>query len=211
MRSTYSSIAPVKFGSRVYDDDVMVFNMGSATDCPVRAAGNCPVEKKGFHCYAYCAERRIPSTLEYRRRQERWWCRNGSLDLFAILVEVIARRRTPVKYLRFNEAGDFWSRDDINKLDYIAWELKHHFGITTFGYTARRFRIDTNPPLAFLCKGTEHNNGNNGRIQILRKGEAPPKGYFVCPPKKNCSKCKICMEPNNVNVAFYGRHRRKDR
>lgn len=181
----------VTIGNRKLGQDTMIINMGSATDCPSRALGYCRVRD----CYALKAERLHPQVLPYRRRQEAYW-RNTKATQILHDIRVILRRFPKIRFIRFNESGDFWSQDDITKLDFLAVMLDK---VEIYGYSARK---DLNFQGAqFRCKSSGHDNGNNGQTIVIPKTATAPAGYKLCPT--DCRVCNLCKSGRGYNIAFH--------
>ena len=120
--------------NRKIGKDTFIINMNSAKDCPSRLNGLCQLDNPD-KCYALKAERQYPSCLPYRKSQEIIWNNTDARDIADQLLAMNSRKRKPVKYLRFSEAGDFKTQADIDKMDVIARILDGK--IRVYGYTAR--------------------------------------------------------------------------
>jgi len=189
----------VALGNAKLGSSTLIINMGTATDCPSAALGMCNAIAQGAKCYALKPEIQYKDhTTNYRHKQFSYWRNNTATTIVKDLVAKIGSRNgSPIKYVRFNEAGDFWDQSDIKKLSIVAKKLKN-FNIVTYGYTARRdldFK-DVN----FLVKGSGHNKGNNGMTTIINKNDAIPEGFRECPG--SCKSCSICMSNKKINIAF---------
>lgn len=188
--------------------DTLIFNMGSATDCPSKALGLCKLCRV---CYALKAERLYPGCLPYRTRQQGYWLKS---DLTRVLHDFVillskGKRAQNIKYLRLNESGDFHTQACVEKAELLARHLKALFGIKTYTYSARS-DLDFSNCRALMVKGSGHDKGNNGRTIARPKAMlAAPNHvtttidghkYFVCPA--DCRKCTMCKEHNNLNIVF---------
>jgi len=189
----------IKFGNHKLGDDTAIFNMGAATNCPAKTLGLCHVINIGFRCYAEKAEIQYPAVYPARELQEAQWKRFDPFSLASEILAKITNRRKFTRYIRYNESGDFWSQDDVNKLslttDYIHIQRPD---ITVYGYSARS-DLDFSKA-KFLVKGSHHNNGNNGRCEIINKNEEPQSGYLECPG--DCRYCNLCKIDRKHNIAF---------
>jgi len=195
----------VSKGNTKLDDCTLIMNMGPAETCPSKQLGFCKV---GERCYARKAEKLYKHCLPYRRRQYNYWIDETANGIAAQLSLLLKRIRTPIKYLRFNESGDFHSQECVQKLSLLAEYLKKEHNITTYGYTARQDLNFEN--VHFLVKGSSHNSGNNGQTIVLRKNkiqnhlstlsESEKPNWIVCP--MSCRECDICKEPTGTNVIF---------
>jgi hypothetical protein len=179
--------------------------MGSATDCPSRELGFCKV---GGRCYALKSERLHKNCLPYRRRQHSYWIHSTANGIAADFDLLLRRIRVPIRYLRFNEAGDFHSQECVQKLSILAEYLKREREITSYGYTARE-DLDFED-VHFLVKGSSNDSGNNGKTIVLPKAEIENhlstlsreerKSWVVCP--MSCKKCDVCKMETGKNIIF---------
>jgi hypothetical protein len=180
--------------------------MGPAIDCPSKELGLCRVPEG--RCYAYKAEKLYRHCLPYRIRQHTYWRAVAENEIAVDFDRLLKRIRVPIRYLRFNESGDFYDQSDVTKLSGLARYLKEYHGITTYGYSARSDLDFSN--VHFLVKGSAHNNGNNGRTDVLPRKEikdhlstlskAERKKWVVCP--MSCKKCNVCKVKKKINVIF---------
>ena len=190
-------------GNSKLGKDTIIINMNSATDCPSAALGLCKLGKK---CYALKAEKLYPGCLPYRRRQGSYWNSRTAIEIAADLEAVIKRGRTPIKFVRLSEAGDFRTQDDVDKAELIASHLKKS-GVVMYCYSARS-DLNFADCVSLLVKGSSHDAGNNGRtiarpkksigdVKIFAEG---PKSYVVCPG--SCKSCNFCKSDAGLNIVF---------
>lgn len=126
------SIGNLKIGK-----DTLIFNMGSATNCPSKRAGLCNID-----CYAMKSERQYKAVLPYRTMQEKYWLTNDAFTISEDIQKAFNRKlKVKLKYVRVNEAGDFHSMDCVNKLIQIAEMLPE---IQFYTYTHRSDLISDN-------------------------------------------------------------------
>jgi hypothetical protein len=195
---TFKSL--VKFGNSKLPKSTMIFNMGSAHDCPSAKLGMCKV---GADCYALKPERMYPDCRPYRERQKRYWLTTKTDDIIKEIDDVLSRKRIMPTHFRYNESGDFYSQADVYKLDTIAKHLKTKWNITTYGYSARK-DLDFSR-VAFLCKSSGHENGNTGTAKAAKKdsrkfNELKAAGYRVC--LMDCKICGYCKKDKAINIVF---------
>lgn len=229
-RSKYVTVGnlEVSIGNFKLDTNTMIVNMGSAKNCSSRALGLCKLCKPQNakltweeyrelptcdkdECYALAPELRYKGCLPYRDRQEVYWKSHSATEILNDFSTLLEKRKFQgklfkhtIKYFRFNEAGDFWSQDCINKLNVIAYYLKKFYGIITYGYTARK-DLDFSGELHFIVKGSGHSSCPNGRTDALVEPDAGPftyhagRKYFNC--LNDCSICHKCKK-SDLNVMF---------
>jgi len=210
----------VSNGNRKLGNDTLILNMGTATNCPSAKLGLCKLGKK---CYALKAERLYPEVLPCRTKQENYWLTSDADTIaFDLLSLLLGKRRRKagklqalgfsIKFIRFNESGDFHSQACVEKLESITKAIKKVFKhIEVYGYSARSDLDFTK--VSFFCKGSGHDAGNHGRTIARHKKELMlPDGslaaavqldgqaYKVCPG--SCKSCKICKVTSRHNVVF---------
>lgn len=201
-------------GNRKLGNDTIILNMGSGTHCPSKALGLCALNGK---CYALKAERLYPEVLPCRMAQANYWQAVTTEQLIVDFDGMLKRHKTiakRIKWLRFNEAGDFYGQADIDKLDALARHLFKTYKIKTYGYSARA-DLDFSQAF-FACKGSGHDNGNNGKTMAFKFTKQEVKGikgnpkmlpfqynadkFKVCP--MDCKICSACKVKNHVNICF---------
>lgn len=199
--------------------DTMIFNMGSALECPSLKLGLCKIENG--RCYAASPEKMYPKCKPYRDRQAAYWLSNSADKIAADIIQALETKRykdkktgklkpfkTLVKYFRFNESGDFYNQADVRKLNQIAGILKRILDIDTYGYTARS---DLNFG-QYDRKFNVLSSGWNSSIlpkciavkPELLKGKKTYQDehgteYAIC--KMDCRKCRFC-KTGKLNVAI---------
>lgn len=196
MTATYYAINGLRVsnGNAKIGSNTLIINMGSAHDCPSRKLGLCRIPDG--KCYAKKPERIYPGCLPYRNAQASYWLNTSPQQICSDFDTLFSRHKClkkRVKYLRFNESGDFYGQDCVDKLSFIATYIKKRFNIVTYGYTARADL--TFEGVNFNVKGSSHNKGNGECIaRKIKKGvkqyKENSKTYFVCPG--NCRNCKLC-------------------
>ena len=122
----------VKFGNKKLPDSTMIFNCGSASNCPSKALGLC---QAGSACYAMKAEIQYPDCLPYRNRQRYILTKYDGKTIGNALLGKLKRRRNDTYAFRFNESGDFENQQDVDKMATICSILKDR--VSCYGFTAR--------------------------------------------------------------------------
>jgi hypothetical protein len=187
----------IKAGNLKLGKDTAIINMGTAGACPSRRMGLCPVIKSSMRCYAEKAEAIYPSVIRYRKKQAVYWLNTSASTIISDIYTFIKKKNPAIKYLRFNESGDFFTQDDVDKLSEIADSLLVR-GIITYGYTAR-YDLDYSN-IKFLLKGSSF-DAPNGITYVARRNPKHVSGaYRVCP--MNCRNCNYCKLPNKLNIIF---------
>lgn len=179
----------VSKGNHKLGKDTLIFNMGPATDCPSRQAGFCKVPDI---CYAMKAERMYKQSLPYRRRQAEYW-KNSSAEKIAADLNSHLRRKfkVPVSYVRFNESGDFYGQEDVEKLKEVARRVP----VTIYGFTARSDLQFEGLPDNLVINGSSFMVDNS--FTAVPESEVR-EGDVVC--AGDCRNCDLCKNKNGNNI-----------
>lgn len=208
-----------RVGSRSYSTDTAIFNLDSASNCISQRLGLCVVcnsyGKNG--CYAIRPELHRPKVRVYRERQAIQW-KNQSIDNFVSGLQYL-KEKNDIKYFRFDESADFTCQADVNKMSEIAKRAKE-FGVTTFGYTARKDLDFSNAQFTVWYSGHIVEKSSFGSTFVVktvdqahkmaRKMGLKPNQYHICGSNgtdKKCGKCKVCTKAKNrFFVVFFIKH-----
>ena len=172
--------------------DTLIFNMDSATNCPSKKLGLCDIHKS---CYALKAEKMYKSVLPYRQLQHDLWINQSVIEISKEIKAFLTNKRlkTPIKYVRFNESGDFNSQSDVNKLIKLALLTPN---VIFYGYTHRIDLNYDNLPDNLVINGSGFMIDNN--FKVIDKSET--NNYkLICP--NNCRKCNLCKNKSNKVIA----------
>ena len=178
----------VKIGNAKIGKDTAIFNMTSATNCPSRKLGLCQL-KNCNHCYALLAEKRFPNVLAYRKRQETIWDKYG-VELRQALDKLSQKHN--LKYVRFNESGDFKTQLDVDKLAIMAHLLPH---LTFYGYTARKDLSYANRPSNLVINGSGWRRGKMNQFNAVLEYTGK---NAKC--KGDCSICDLCKVDKGIII-----------
>ena len=108
----------VSNGNLKIGKDTLIYNITPAKECESRKLGMCQIPDK---CYAMKAERLYKAVLPYRTRQMEYWDSHTALEIAGdFLFELNRKRKTPIKYVRIGECGDFRNQDDVDKIFGVA-------------------------------------------------------------------------------------------
>ena len=178
----------LSFGNRKLPKTTAIFNMGPAKTCPSDKLGLCKVSDI---CYAKKSERLYRHALPYRERQAEYWLSCTAETFVADFLNQVKRKKTAVKYLRFNESGDFYTQDCVNKAEKIA-KLLRVVPIFVYMYTAR---IDLNFDACkeLIITGSGFMVHNQFNVVNAFTGE-----NRQC--KANCNICSLCTKQGKYTI-----------
>lgn len=177
----------IKRGNYKLPKSTIIFNLGSATNCPNRE-----ICQAGDKCYALKAERMYPNVLPYRTRQAHYWQNNSQEEIIKDFSAWIKRRRKPVEKLRLNEAGDFKTQNDVLKAEELARALKERFDIATYTYTSSRHLDFTITNYLVVLASGEPIVGCAGQFIMVENEEGVPDDGAICPG--DCRVCSRCSK-----------------
>lgn len=183
-------------GNKKIGRDTIIFNMGSASNCPSDELGYCDFGNKGNKkCYALKSERLWPQVLPYRNAQEEYW-KNTEREQIAEDVLTALGQHRKIKFVRFNESGDFWGIECIEKLGYIATKVNESFPkVKIYGYSNRKdlrnfFHL---LPKNVIVNGSGFMIHNEYKVDLnVNKKDKPTlaRKQMVC--LDDCSVCNLC-------------------
>lgn len=180
-------------GNRKIGRDTLIFNMGPAKSCPSKKLGLCKIP--AGKCYALKAERMYPQVLPYRRAQARYWKQRKTTYIIQDLLAALNKHKK-IKYIRFNESGDFYDQNSVDKLVNIAQAVKIFApGIIIYGYTARKDLNFSRRPANLVISGSGFGVDNCFKAvkAYTQRDEFMP--YSVQLPARcpgSCRTCKLC-------------------
>ena len=180
-------------GNKKLPKSTYILNMGSATNCPSKALGLCPI---GDSCYALKAEIQYPDCLPYRMKQELAFSINTAEDIATALLKASKQaRKHKMKYFRFSEAGDFQSQTDVYKMTEVCRILSKS-GVVCYGYTARK-DLDMKQLMQFATvQGSGFMLSN--KFKAVSNIRGIPEKFGIC--RGNCSKCTLCKVSNHKTI-----------
>jgi hypothetical protein len=180
-------------GNSKIGKDTIIINMGSAADCPSLKLGLCAHADK---CYAMKSETQYPNVLPYRDRQAHYWLNNLAEEI-SIDINLALKKHKNIKWVRFNESGDFYGERCLEKLIKISTLIN----CPIYTYTSRRDLINNKTHLRLsdkLCINT-----SNFQVEGLNAFGQYNQSKVNC--AMDCSICSICKikRPVNINVPIH--------
>ena len=188
----------LSYGNTKLPKTTAIFNMGSAIDCPSDKLGLCQLANSS-QCYAKKAEKMYKQVLPYRRAQAKYWLECTPSLYFFDFLTAINRKRNPIRALRFNESGDFYSQACVDKLSKIA-DLLATIKVKVYTYTARRDLDYSNISDNLTVNGSGY-MADNMFIALPAKlyDKSDKKGFIPCP--MDCNKCSLCTRKAGKVIA----------
>jgi hypothetical protein len=176
--------------------DTLVFNTGSATNCPSIKLGKC---QAGNACYALKNEKFRKHSLAYRERQRHLWTLITPNEFAgAILSKKYQHKPT---HFRYSESGDVVSQAQTEWLSEVC-RLLREGGYVTFGYTARTdMKLDNLASNSIINASNTLDNYNEkimNRFKLYMSLSDIPSNIPVCncslDSEASCANCNLCKK-----------------
>lgn len=172
--------------------NVLITNMGTASECPERKAGFCQL-KRETDCYAWRAEKRFEKCKAYRERQGKQFEEHTIQWYVDEITGIQARKRAKLTHHRWNESGGLRDEHDLATIAVLANDTKK-LGIETFTYTSRQdiwekigHKVTDNSEIVVNGSGFMAHN----EYRVVPKDYQKKENEYWCPDKcYNCSMCK---------------------
>lgn len=127
-----NNVMPVKIGNEKIGDDTIIINTNHALNCFCSKKGYCNMKKD---CYAKKSSNNYVNSCLYNLAAEINF-KNLSAEKIIFDIEgVINSADSDIKFIRFNEAGDFINYDLFKKANKIATYFKNNYDIISYTYT----------------------------------------------------------------------------
>jgi hypothetical protein len=171
---------PFSVGNEKLSPDTLIINFTSAFGCP--SAGMCPITQAA--CYAVAGENRLEGTrsknVKVHKLVSKAYGQNKIDRVFNIAklyIQLLADSKKPIKWVRFNEAGDFPTQKILDAATQFAIDVENQYGVKCMAYTA-------NGKLNFQ-EASKHMAINASTNQVLNtvSDESPKRNFFGVSPK----------------------------
>lgn len=173
-------------GNQKLSDDTLIINFTSALGCP--SLKLCPVTQKA--CYAVAGENRLPDTRRKNIMVQNLWRKaminaakeNGSVtsidkifNIAELYIKTLSKTKKPIRYIRFNEVGDFPKQNVLVGAARFAKKMKEEYNVLSMAYTA------------------------NKALKFTEEVDGTPIDKII---KINASRLDIKLSDDNVNQTF---------
>lgn len=136
---------PFAIGNSKLSSDTLIISFTSALGCP--SINSCPITQKA--CYAVAGENRlkdvrrknliIQNLVTHARSKN---LLDGLFDIAELyVIEAKEHTKEPIKYIRYNEVGDFIDQENLIKAARFSKKMRDKYGIISMAYTANK-RLD---------------------------------------------------------------------
>lgn len=127
-----NNVMPVKIGNEKIGDDTIIINTNHALNCFCSKKGYCNMKKD---CYAKKSSNTYVNSCLYNLAAEINFKNLSAEKIIFNIEEVINSADSDIKFIRFNEAGDFINYDLFKKANKIATYFMKKYDIISYTYT----------------------------------------------------------------------------
>lgn len=204
----------IKNRNRKIADTYLIFNFGSATECPNGETDNCQVDFED--CYARQSELLYKEAIQYRRKQG--FVRDClDADTFGKAVSrAISRKRKPVEGMRLSQAGDFGSDGDILWANRVTEILKEDHDMDVYTYSASDYlNWELREGFTLNASNPWFEGEEDRRFMAFMEPEDIPEDVVLCPNDRDkrvlgksseeaikCGECRLCIDPEGPDVGI---------
>lgn len=208
-----NSIMPVKVGNLKIGNDTLIINMNHSLNCYCSKKGYCKLYNK---CYAKKSSNAYINSCLYNIASEINFNKLPVGKIISDIETVILNAKTPIKFIRFNEAGDFISYKHFKKANEIATYFKNKYNIISYSYTHNMeleeyiseinnsnivinysYNIKTDIPIkkCIVINETKIKNYVND------------PNYIIC--TGSCTNCSYCKNQKDKRIVIFLDHAKK--
>lgn len=189
--------------AKLADDATLIINFTSALGCP--SMNDCPITQKA--CYAVVSENRFPDTrrkniivqnlVAHARHKD---LIGGLFDIAELYITEALKTSKPIKYIRYNEVGDFPDQKVLVKAAEFSQKVKKIYGVLSMAYTSKKGidpSVDVNGESIDTIIAI-----NRSRNDIPRSTNAVNRNYFGIPMDHFSSNPEINLENSYCDVEY---------
>lgn len=208
-----NSIMPVKIGNEKIGDDTIIINTNHALNCYCSKKGYCSMKED---CYARKSSNTYINSCLYNLAAEVNFKKLSVEKIIADIEAIIKTADTVIKFIRFNEAGDFISYDMFKKADKIAAYFKNNYDIMSYTYTHNIELEDyikdiDNSNIVLNYSYDVKTSLDVKKCIVINKSDIynylNDNNYVICGGV--CSNCSYCKNKNEKRTVIFVNHKNK--
>lgn len=208
-----NNVMPVKIGNEKIGDDTIIINTNHALNCYCSKKGYCNMKKD---CYAKKSSNTYVNSCLYNLAAEINF-KNLSVEKIITDIELVIKTAdTDIKFIRFNEAGDFISYDMFKKANKIATYFKNKYDIVSYTYTHNIELEDNikdidNSNIVLNYSYDVKTSLDVKKCIVINKSDIynyiNDNNYVVCGGV--CSNCSYCKNKKEKRAVIFVNHKNK--
>ena len=162
-------------GNAKLSPDTLIINFTSAFGCP--SAAQCPITQAA--CYAVAGENRLKDTRSKNVKVHKLLARcygqkklGRFFQIAELYINLFENSNMPIKWIRFNEAGDFPNQAVLEAATQFAINVEEKYGVKCMAYTARGDLNFSNASKAMAI------NASTNKVLDTVDANAPKRNFF---------------------------------
>lgn len=205
-------IMPHKIGNLKIGNDTIILNVNHALNCFSSKNGycencNCCYAKKSSTNYKNSCLYGLASEINFNRL---------SVNQIIKAIEKTIKEAKNIKFIRFNEAGDFKSFNQFLKANEIAKYFFESYNIVTYTYTHNKELLKYKEAIknSYIVMNWSIKAGEGFKSAItcnnpsdLPKYLSEPDKYIICNGK--CHNCSYCKDKDDLRTIVFINHFKK--
>ena len=206
------AIMPHKIGNLKIGDDTIIINVNHALNCFSSKNNycencNCCYAKKSSTNYKNSCLYGLASEINFNRL---------SVNQIIKAIEKTIKEAKNIKFIRFNEAGDFKSFNQFLKANEVAKYFFEAYDIVTYTYTHNKELLKHKEAIknSYIVMNWSIKAGEGFKSAItcnnpsdLPKYLSEPDKYIIC--KGKCHNCSYCKDKEDLRTVVFINHFKK--
>lgn len=205
------NVMPVKIGNEKIGDDTVIINTNHALNCYCSKKGYCNIKKD---CYAKKSSSTYVNSCLYNLAAEINFKKLSVEKIITDIEAIIKTADTDIKFIRFNEAGDFISYDMFKKANKIATYFKNKYDIVSYSYTHNIELKDKDIDKSDIVINYSYNIKTSLAVKkciVIDKSDINNyiynNNYVICGGV--CSNCSYCKNKKEKRTVIFVNHKNK--
>lgn len=208
-----NNVMPVKIANEKIGDDTIIINTNHALNCYCSKKGYCNMKKD---CYAKKSSNTYVNSCLYNLAAEINFKNLSAEKIISDIEEVINSADSDIKFIRFNEAGDFINYDLFKKANKIATYFMKKYDIISYTYTHNKeleeYITDIyNSNIVLNYSYDVKTSLDVKKCIVINKSDIynyiDDNNYVICGGV--CSNCSYCKNKKEKRTVIFVNHKNK--
>lgn len=208
-----NNVMPVKIGNEKIGNDTLIINTNHALNCYCSKKGYCNMKKD---CYAKKSSNTYVNSCLYNLAAEINFKKLSAKKIISDIEEVINSADSDIKFIRFNEAGDFINYDLFKKANKIATYFMKKYDIISYTYTHNKeleeYITDIyNSNIVLNYSYDVKTSLDVKKCIVINKSDIynyiNDNNYVICGGV--CSNCSYCKNKKEKRTVIFVNHKNK--
>lgn len=208
-----NGLMPVKIGNEKIGDDTIIINTNHPLNCYCSKKGYCNMKKD---CYAKKSSNTYINSCLYNLAAEINFKKLSAKKIISDIEGVIKSADSDIKFIRFNETGDFINYDLFKKANKIATYFMKKYDIISYTYTHNKelesyINDIVNSNIVLNYSYNVKTSLDVKKCIVINKSEIynyiNDNNYVICGGV--CSNCSYCKNKKDNRTIIFVNHKNK--